>query len=119
MKRTIMAGTAALSVLLSGQALAQTVEVEIAPEQRTRIKEYVVKERVAPVRVQERISVGAVLPADVELRTVPSEWARGVRGIATSIATTACIWSSRPAARSCGSSTDQKTQRAQSGVPHD
>jgi hypothetical protein len=74
MKRTIMAGTTALAVLLSGQALAQTVEVEIAPEQRTRIKEYVVREKVAPVRVQERISVGAVLPADVELRTVPSDW---------------------------------------------
>jgi hypothetical protein len=72
MKPTFMAGTVALAVLLSGQALAQSVEVEIAPEQRTRIKEYVVKERVAPVR--ERVSVGAVLPADVELRTVPSDW---------------------------------------------
>jgi hypothetical protein len=74
MKRTIMAATTALAVLFSGQALAQSVEVEIAPEQRTRIKEYVVKEKVAPVRVKERISVGATLPTDVELRTVPSEW---------------------------------------------
>ena len=32
------------------------------------------KERVAPVTVKERISVGATLPADVELRTVPSAW---------------------------------------------
>jgi hypothetical protein len=31
-----------------------------------------VKERVAPVRVKERIAVGATLPADVELRSVPS-----------------------------------------------
>src|SRR4051812_48869366 len=74
MKRTIVAGAAALAVLFAGQALAQSVEVEIAPEQRTRIKEYVVKEKVAPVRVQERVAVGAVLPADVELRTVPSDW---------------------------------------------
>jgi hypothetical protein len=74
MKRTIMAGATALAVLFAGQALAQSVEVEIAPEQRTRIKEYVVKEKVAPVRVQERVAVGAVLPADVELRTVPSDW---------------------------------------------
>src|SRR6266567_2648405 len=74
MKPTFVAGATALAVLLSAQALAQSVEVEIAPEQRTRIKEYVVKEKVAPVRVQERISVGAVLPADVELRTVPSDW---------------------------------------------
>lgn len=74
MKRTMLAGAAALAVLFAGQALAQSVEVEIAPEQRTRIKEYVVKERVAPLRVKERIAVGAVLPADVELRTVPSDW---------------------------------------------
>jgi hypothetical protein len=70
----MMAGATALAVMLSGQALAQSVEVEIAPEQRTRIKEYVVKERVAPVRMKERVTVGATLPADVELRTVPSDW---------------------------------------------
>jgi uncharacterized protein DUF1236 len=74
MKLTMIAGAAALAMLLSGQALAQSVEVEIAPEQRTHIKEYVVKEKVAPVRAKERISVGAILPADVELRTVPSDW---------------------------------------------
>jgi hypothetical protein len=51
---------------------AKTIIVE--PEQRTVIKEYVVKERVAPVRVKERISVGARLPADVELRSVPTTW---------------------------------------------
>src|SRR4029077_20094251 len=61
-------------------AFAQTVgvgpaeTVVIDPEQRTTIREYVVKERVAPVTVKERISVGATLPADVELRTVPSTW---------------------------------------------
>src|ERR1051325_1447612 len=74
MKRMMMAGATALAVMLSGQALAQSVEVEIAPEQRTRIKEYVVKERVAPVRMKERVTVGATLPADVELRTFPSDW---------------------------------------------
>ena len=61
-------------------AFAQTVgvgpteNVIIEPEQRTVIKEYVVKERVAPVTVKERISVGTTLPGDVELRTVPSTW---------------------------------------------
>ena|ERR1044071_3918372 len=74
MKRMMMAGAAALAVMLSGQALAQSVEVEIAPEATTRIKEYVVKERIAPARVTERVTVGATLPADVELRTVPADW---------------------------------------------
>jgi len=69
-----------LAMLMSAQALAQTVGVGpadtivVEPEQRTLIKEYVVKEKVAPVRVQERIAVGARLPADVELRAVPSTW---------------------------------------------
>ena len=54
------------------------MSVEINPEQRTRIKEYVVKEKVAPVTVKERVQVGATLPADVELRTVPSDWGPSV-----------------------------------------
>jgi hypothetical protein len=78
MKRTVMAGAAALSLFMAGHALAQSVAVEIAPEQRTRIKEYVVKEKVKPVTVKERISVGATLPADVELRSVPSDWGPAV-----------------------------------------
>jgi len=77
MKRVLVAGAVALTAVLAGQALAQTI-VEIEPAQRTRIKEYVVKERVAPVRVKERVSVGATLPADVELRSVPADWGPGV-----------------------------------------
>lgn len=79
MKRALMAATV-LAVFASTQALAQTVGVGpagtviVEPEQRTVIRDYVVKERVAPVRVKERIAVGARLPADVELRTVPSTW---------------------------------------------
>jgi len=79
MKRTLMA--AGLMACLAGtQAFGQTVGVGpadtivVAPEQRTVIKEYVVKERIAPLQVQERIAVGTRLPADVELRAVPPAW---------------------------------------------
>src|SRR3954447_14484156 len=78
MKRSLVAGVTALTFVLAGQAFAQSVAVEIAPEQRTRIKEYVVKEKVKPVTVKERISVGATLPAGVELRSVPSDWGPAV-----------------------------------------
>src|SRR6188474_2769454 len=88
MKRMVFAaGVAALSLIASGQSFAQGVGVQVgpvgagitfAPEQRTRIKEYVVKERVAPVTVRERIAVGTRLPADVELRAVPSDWGPSV-----------------------------------------
>jgi hypothetical protein len=70
----------AITVLGVSQAFAQTVGVRsgdtvvIEPEQRTTIKQYIVKEKVAPVRVQKKIVVGEELPADVELRTVPTTW---------------------------------------------
>jgi hypothetical protein len=79
MKRALMA--ASIVVALTGaQAFAQTVgvgpseTVVIEPEQRTLIRDYVVKERVKPVTVKERISVGATLPADVELMPAPAAW---------------------------------------------
>ena len=78
MKRHVLIGATALVLVLGGQAFAQSVAVEPAPEQRTRIKEYVVKEKVKPVTVKERISVGTTLPADVELRAVPSDWGPSV-----------------------------------------
>ena len=89
MKRPLIA-VAAVAVLAFGASspsFAQGVGVQVgpvgagitfAPEQRTRVKEYVVKERVAPVTVRERIAVGARLPAEVELRTVPADWGPSV-----------------------------------------
>jgi hypothetical protein len=67
---------AGIALTLATPSLAQTVGVgvTVAPEERTRIKEYVVKEKVAPVTIKEQVRVGAKLPADVELRAVPSAW---------------------------------------------
>ena len=87
MKRTLIsaAAVAVLALGASNPSFAQGVGVQVgpigagisfAPEQRTRIREYVVRERVAPVR--ERVTVGARLPAEVELRAVPSEWGPSV-----------------------------------------
>ena len=83
----VFAGALALLAASAPQSFAQGVGVQVgpvgvginlAPPERTRIKEYVVKERVAPVTVRERVSVGAKLPADVELRAVPSDWGPSV-----------------------------------------
>jgi hypothetical protein len=80
MKRILFAGVAALTLVAALPASAQTtgVAVEIAPEQRTMIREYVVREKVAPVTIRERVTVGATLPADVELRAVPETWGPSV-----------------------------------------
>ena len=84
MKRTLLASVTILA--LAGPAFAQSTtvttgvapsagaSVTIAPEQRTRIKQYVVEKKVKPITVKERVSVGATLPADVELATVPPDW---------------------------------------------
>jgi hypothetical protein len=75
MKKILLSG--ALVLLLAGGALAQTVVLE--PEQRTRIKEYVVKQKVPRVAIKERVRVGSPVPADVELREVPEDWGPSVR----------------------------------------
>ena len=87
MKRLLIAGAILLTLSVISPTFAQGVGVQVgpvgagisfAPEQRTRIKEYVVKERVAPVTVRERVTIGAKLPADVELRAVPTDWGPSV-----------------------------------------
>lgn len=81
MKRAIL--TAIALVTFAAPVLAQSVGVAVGPtgaginfepQQRTHIREYVTRERISPYAPRERIAVGARLPADVELRTVPSDW---------------------------------------------
>lgn len=64
------------ATLLSSAAMAQTIE--LAPEQRTRIKQHITTQKVAPVTVREKLSVGAPLPADVRLSPVPADWGPSV-----------------------------------------
>ena len=79
MKRTMLALSAAMLLVASGQGFAQSATISIEPEQRTRIKEYVVKEKVPRVVVKERYRVGTPVPTDVELRQVPDDWGPTVR----------------------------------------
>jgi hypothetical protein len=83
MKRILIAS--AVAAALATPALAQSTTVTttgpaasatitLAPEQRTRIKTYVTEKKVKPVVIKEQITVGATLPADVELVEVPSDW---------------------------------------------
>jgi len=74
MKRELLIGVTAMTLLAGGQAFSQSVAVELTPAQRTTIKEYVVKEKVRPFAMKERVSVGATLPGEVVLVPVPSVW---------------------------------------------
>ena len=75
--KCVTIATLATALLIGPYAIAQTVV--IAPEQRTTIKEYVVKEKIRPHRLQSRVTVGATLPADVELAPVPEIWGPAFR----------------------------------------
>jgi hypothetical protein len=74
MKRTLLMAFTALSITAGTQAFAQTAVIEISPEQRTTIREYVVKQKPRSVTIQGDVRVGAPLPGDVALVAVPSEW---------------------------------------------
>jgi hypothetical protein len=78
MKRYALAAATALTVVFAGQALAQQVSVEIAPETRTTIKEYVVKEKVKPITIKDKLAVGATLPTEVALVPAPQAWGTSV-----------------------------------------
>lgn len=54
--------------LMAGAALAQTVV--ISPEERTQIRQYVVKQKVTAVPASVRLDVGTVVPDTVELHTI-------------------------------------------------
>src|SRR3978361_935624 len=76
MRHQLLATAIVLS-LTGGSVFAQSIVVE--PGQRTRIKEYVVKQKVPRVAVRERYRVGTTVPPDVELREVPEDWGPSVR----------------------------------------
>jgi hypothetical protein len=71
MKRFMILATAAL---ISTAAFAQTAVIQVAPEQRTKIKEYVAQKKMTPVRMSEKVVLGAAVPQDVELISAPGDW---------------------------------------------
>lgn len=78
MKKVVFGSLLAAS-LMAGTAMAQvSTTVTISQPERTRIKEYVVKEKVKPVTVKEKVTVGATLPSEVTLMAVPSDWGPSV-----------------------------------------
>ena len=78
MKRFAVVTATALSLAFGAQALAQQIAVEVAPDTRTTIKEYVVKEKIRPVTVKEKVAVGATLPTEVQLQPAPQVWGPSV-----------------------------------------
>ncbi|MFN3672991.1 MAG: DUF1236 domain-containing protein [Bosea sp. (in: a-proteobacteria)] len=64
------------ALLLSAPAFAQTSTTStttITTEQTGKVRSYVMKEKPASVKITKEVSVGAELPSDVQLRTLPAE----------------------------------------------
>jgi len=78
MKTTFLTGAAALIVMFSSQAFAQSVAVEIDPAHQATIENYIVNKNIPPAPVKGSISVGSTLPADIEIRSVPASWGPSV-----------------------------------------
>ena len=74
MKRHLLMAATALSIATGSQAFAQTAVIDLTPEHRTTIREYVVRQKVRPITIQGDVRVGAPLPTGVELVVVPGEW---------------------------------------------
>jgi Protein of unknown function (DUF1236) len=78
MKRTLLITVAVVSLLGTAQSFAQTAVIELSPEQRTTIREYVVRERVPVATIPGEVRVGMALPAGIELVPVPETWGPSV-----------------------------------------
>ena len=78
MKQTLLAGAAAFAVMLSSQAFAQSVAVEIDPAQQAKIDDYIVNKNIPPAPVKGSLLIGSTLPADIEIRSVPAGWGPSV-----------------------------------------
>ncbi|CAM5195095.1 Nickel/cobalt transporter regulator OS=Bosea thiooxidans OX=53254 GN=SAMN05660750_00616 PE=4 SV=1 [Bosea thiooxidans] len=75
MKRSILGLVVVSALGVSPAAFAQVgAQITIGQPEQTHIKEYVVKEKVKPTMIKEKVTVGATLPADVELHAAPTDW---------------------------------------------
>lgn len=79
MRKELFGSVIAMALVTGSAAIAQvSAEISIGKPEQTRIKEYVVKEKVKPAMIKEKVTVGSTLPSDVELAPVPSDWGPSV-----------------------------------------
>ncbi|WFU78946.1 DUF1236 domain-containing protein [Bradyrhizobium sp. CIAT3101] len=70
----ISTGAFAQSTVVTTTGTGHAAAIQIEPQYRTRIKSYVTEHHLRPVTTKEKIIVGATVPGDVELETVPADW---------------------------------------------
>ncbi|MDA9434122.1 DUF1236 domain-containing protein [Bradyrhizobium sp. CCBAU 51627] len=70
----ISTGAFAQSTVVTTTGTGHAATIQIEPQYRTRIKSYVTEHHLRPVTTKEKIIVGAKVPSDVELESVPADW---------------------------------------------
>jgi hypothetical protein len=79
MKKVLLGSMMAAALVASSAAFAQvSANITIGQPEQTRIKEYVVKEKVKPTMIKDKVTVGSTLSPDVELAPAPSDWGPSV-----------------------------------------
>lgn len=71
MRATFVTAAAVATLVIGSSIAGAQVVIDLTPEVRTEFREYVVRERVAPVEVTEEIGVGVALPGHVTLSGLP------------------------------------------------
>jgi hypothetical protein len=77
MKREVFAVALAMTAGFPSSVSAQYSYAlgDIAPDQRSYIRDQVLRERVRPMIGDPQIRLGGTVPTNVELRPVPADWA--------------------------------------------
>jgi hypothetical protein len=65
-------GLVALIAMLPQEAATQAVA--LSQPERAEMKAYVVKEKIRPAELEEKVTVGTIVPAVVLLRPPPASW---------------------------------------------
>ena len=78
-RKTIFVIALMLGSASSASAQSAYAVSDLGPKERAYIIDYVLKERIRPAILEERISMGATVPLNVELQKVPADWAPSVQ----------------------------------------
>lgn len=71
-KVSAIALATAAGIFMASPALADTIVV--SPDQRAVMQDYVVKQKIKPRKFKRNLTLGATLPDNVEVQTVPEAW---------------------------------------------
>jgi hypothetical protein len=82
MIRKMLAALALMLSVSSASAQYFYAVIDVAPDQKAYIKDYILRAKVRPVLTDERISMGSTVPPNIQLLPVPSDWGPSVQRFA-------------------------------------